>query len=136
MRSHARIRAFKQRLQDQELPPDLQDSLDSHIQGLPQELQDTILEFTDAFHVPAYVHIDWSYKPPVALQLNQKWRARFAKTYYSDTTTFAGRLWGHHPRMWLSSLENEHSNMVDVENRIRACEIMARHRLVSSLVRI
>lgn len=63
--------------------------LDSRIQSLAQELQDTILSFTDGFHIPATVAIAESYRPPVALQLNRKLRAKFAKEYYGGATFVA-----------------------------------------------
>lgn len=85
--------------------------LDARIQALPQELQDTILWFTDGFEIPAIVPItkvedrhshshgpgstlrrfsskfySKHHKPPVALQLNRSLRAKFAQEYYSSVT--------------------------------------------------
>lgn len=78
------------------------EALNARIQALPQELQDAIRERTDAFQIPAFITITdptilkpracgtylpiKSYKPPVALQLNRKLRAEFAKDYYSSIT--------------------------------------------------
>jgi hypothetical protein len=60
-------------------------NLDSRIQALPQELQDAILEHTDAFHILPTTCVTQQYKPPVALQLNRKLRAKFVAEYYSAT---------------------------------------------------
>lgn len=103
--------------------------LDSHIQALPQELQDATISLTDIFHVDttASVHIDTSYKPPVALQLNRKLRTTYAARYYSTTTfvsncrlpTSTGVL--HKQQLenaireistWLSSLSEAHQRMM------------------------
>ncbi|CZT21060.1 uncharacterized protein RCC_06921 [Ramularia collo-cygni] len=77
------------------------DDLDSRIQALPQELQDTILSFTDAFDIPTVVKINEydderycltgtlhfaDFKPPIGLQLNRQLRAKFAKRYFSSVT--------------------------------------------------
>lgn len=70
---------------------DASNPLDARIKDPPKELQDTILNFTDAFHIPATVLIDESFKPPIALQLNRKLRAKFAKDYYVHGI-FTGKL--------------------------------------------
>lgn len=61
------------------------DALDLKIQSLPQELQDAVLESLQDVQLLASVLVDASYKPPVALQLNSKMRAEFAKKYYGST---------------------------------------------------
>lgn len=61
------------------------DDLDYKIQGLAQELQDMILNYHQDMQLPGTVLISESYKPPVALQLNQKLRAEFAAKYYVET---------------------------------------------------
>lgn len=60
------------------------DELDERIQGLPQELQDWIMDLVVADGLPSgFVEIDESYKPPLGLQINHKSRERFAREYYS-----------------------------------------------------
>lgn len=82
------------------------DSTDKRIQDLPQELQDKILESTLASQIPTSITINRicdfssefkrtscqllnpftkSYTPPIALQINRKLRAEFAREYYSST---------------------------------------------------
>ena len=64
------------------------ETIKARIQALPQELQDTIFELVVA--LPSsddnIVHITATYKPPLALQINQKLRADSATTYYSQST--------------------------------------------------
>lgn len=106
------------------------DTLDSNIQALPQELQDAILDMSDIFGFPATVSICNDYKPPIALQLSHRTRAKFAPEYYRNTVfeyEFGGRdfltsrfpypitkpvrTW-HNALLWLRSLRTEHQRMI------------------------
>lgn len=86
-------------------------TLDARIQALPQELQDTILSFTDAFHIPDTQNPRRKrYKPPVALQLNRKLRAKFAQEYYSSVIFEGFGLFDL--IIWLRSLRDHHKVLV------------------------
>lgn len=88
--------------------------LDARIQGLPQELQDSILELTNVEQLPiGSVTITKAHIPPSALHLNHKIRTDFARQYYS-TTTFIGEHNLHCPGdcgpiiRWMASLSAAH----------------------------
>ncbi|CZT23452.1 uncharacterized protein RCC_09166 [Ramularia collo-cygni] len=90
--------------------------LDARIQNLPQELQDMILGFTEAFETPATIAFTKDYKPPLGLQLNRTMRAEFAKRYY-ETVVFEMSIFSSSPtylqqleafKRWLSVLTSSH----------------------------
>lgn len=98
------------------------------IQRLPKELQDSIIDLTSILDVPTSVFVNDSYKPPVALQLNRRIRAKYAEKYYSTTVfefeypnkAFNGFGWHgfgwHEPKpgldKWVASLKAEHTDVI------------------------
>lgn len=119
---HGRVPSWKRQKSVATITPaprrDARPTLGSRIQGLPQELQDMVLEFTLLVAVPrehelilgpktnsslsplklvgvkshtptSVVFVDpHNYKPPLCLQLSRKTREKFAKQYYSSTTFY------------------------------------------------
>ena len=64
--------------------------LDTHIEALPQELQDEIFQryLEGVLKEPITTIIDRSYKSPPQLQINQDSRARASKMYYQHPRVF------------------------------------------------
>jgi hypothetical protein len=94
------------------IDPDL---LDARIQALAQELQDEIFSFA-FLQIPISVFIDKDYKPPMALQLNRKLRARFAKAYYANVMFMCKghkyERYKHYMAAWASQLEKQHRDAI------------------------
>lgn len=99
--------------------PKASEDLDAHIQALPQELQDAILDSTGIFEIPAVVSITKDYKPPVALQLSHKIRAQFAETYYTNAAFSSQPGSGDSSYLqyhlgWMTALSTEHLQAIRV----------------------
>lgn len=87
-----------------------QDTLPVLMQGLPQELYDTIydLVFT-AGQEPRYIGYR-EYDSPVQLQVDRASRKRFAKSYYGNGATFVFE--GATNYTWVQTLPRSHSAQI------------------------
>ena len=92
-------------------------SVEEHIQSLPQELQDAILDFTIAVDTTTTININDDYRPPTKqLSINRKTSATLAQQYYS-TNTFSYALISNipakiRPTTWLSNVAPEHRDKI------------------------
>ncbi|KAF2208935.1 hypothetical protein CERZMDRAFT_100923 [Cercospora zeae-maydis SCOH1-5] len=86
---------FHQRLHEEEQAPEPDHeesepdaSLRHHILALPQELRDMILKviFDNDPHAQPRIHINNTFKPPLALRLCRRTRTKHIKEYYTRTT--------------------------------------------------